>query len=114
IIDNAMRTCPSKCRICGNDLPYTGLKPSVCNNRLCVFRFVQNLVNPYTNSHEEFGLGVDLESELKKNPDLVDLMISMAYAACQSSNSRFNPFNPVFIEYRYVHANLLSTHLMLK
>jgi hypothetical protein len=109
-----MKTCPSKCRICGNDLPYVGLKPSVCDNQLCIFRFVKKSWICLSISHEEFGLGVDLESELKKNPDIVDLMISMAYAACQSANSNFNPFNPVIIEATHLDLPVLSTLPQLK
>jgi hypothetical protein len=45
-------------------------------------------------SNEQYGLGVDVESEIIKNPDLVDLMITMCFAACNATSSNFNPFDP--------------------
>jgi len=82
--EQVIKTSPSKCLICGGKLPFEGIKPMCCENQLCIF------------SHEQYGLGVDLESAIKKTPDVVDLFISMCYAASTSylSNRGFNPFQP--------------------
>ncbi|KAF0978658.1 hypothetical protein FDP41_002478 [Naegleria fowleri] len=82
--EQVIKNSPSKCLICGGNLPYEGIKPMCCENQLCIF------------SHEQYGLGVDLESAIKKTPDIVDLFISMCYAASSSyiSNRGFNPFQP--------------------
>jgi hypothetical protein len=80
--EQIIRNSPNRCLICGNKMPYSGLKPTVCDLPLCIF------------SHEQYGLGVDLESSIKKNPDIVDLLITLTYAASISETKRFNPFNP--------------------
>ena len=83
-------------------MPFEGLKPTVCSKQLCIFR------------HEQFGLGIDLESEIMKSmklrfkiktkiskgPDIVDLMITMAYTAATAEDGKFDPFLPCnyFIE----------------
>jgi poly [ADP-ribose] polymerase 6/8 len=81
-VENTIKTSPGRCIICGDALSHTGLKPTVCDKQLCVF------------SHEQYGLGVDLESAIKKYPEIVDLMITMCCAASIHTNYRFNPFNP--------------------
>lgn len=78
---NIIMNTSKKCMICEDVLPSEGLRPTICPKTLCVFR------------HEQFGLGVDLESTLLNQPDLVDLMITMAYSASTSSGS-FDPFDP--------------------
>lgn len=68
--------------ICGKKLAYAGVKPVVCENQQCVF------------SYEQFGLGVDIESEISKHPDIVDLMITFGYCACFGTKQDFSPFEP--------------------
>ncbi|KAL9658327.1 hypothetical protein ABK040_015647 [Willaertia magna] len=81
--EDIIKASPSKCLICGGNLPFEGIKPMCCENQLCIF------------SYEQYGLGVDLESSIKKIPDIVDLLISMCYAASSSYvNKGFNPFSP--------------------
>ncbi|EFC43740.1 predicted protein [Naegleria gruberi] len=81
--ESIIKTSPSKCLICGNKLPLEGIKPMCCESPLCIF------------SHEQYGLGIDLESAIKKNPDVVDLFVSVCYAASVSYVNRgFNPFQP--------------------
>lgn len=78
----AIKSSPQLCMICGQQLPYAGLKPTVCDSPLCVF------------SHEEYGLGVDLESVIKESPEVVDLAITMTYAAAKANKTRYDPFEP--------------------
>jgi poly [ADP-ribose] polymerase 6/8 len=85
--EDAIRESPNHCIICSGKLPHLGLKPTVCDSPLCVF------------SHEQYGLGVDLESMILKSPEIVDLLITMCYAACSQQQlgyhrSNFNPFDP--------------------
>jgi len=64
-------------------MSYIGLKPTVCEKNLCIF------------SHEQYGLGVDIESAIKQEPEIVDLMITMCYSASEAPTSgKFNPFVP--------------------
>lgn len=77
-----IKKSPQFCLICERVLPYQGLKPTVCDSPLCVF------------SHEEYGLGVNLENSIKNDPDLVDLAITMTHAATTATTARFNPFHP--------------------
>eukprot|EP01080_Neovahlkampfia_damariscottae_P012442 gene12442-6194_t len=79
---NVIKDCSKHCLICGGKMPFEGLRPTVCVKQLCVFR------------HEQFGLGIDLESEIMKHPDLVDLMITMAYSAATNEHGNFDSFSP--------------------
>jgi poly [ADP-ribose] polymerase 6/8 len=75
--------CNKRCLICGNQLPYEGLKPAVCENNLCIF------------SRENYGLGVDLISELQNNAEIVDILITLtAAAAGNRASNTYNPFDP--------------------
>lgn len=79
-IEDTIKNCASRCVICGEDLAYAGIKPVACEKQICVF------------SYEQFGLGVDIESQILKYPDLVDLSITLALAACEVGT--INPFEP--------------------
>jgi hypothetical protein len=84
LIDDTITNCTKYCIICHEELPYQGIKPTICTNKLCVF------------SYERYGLGFDLDSYIKMYPDVVDLMISMSVAACSSSliGDKYNCFEP--------------------
>lgn len=71
-----------KCMICEDVLPSEGLRPSICPKQLCVFR------------HEQFGLGVDLENAILNTPDIVDLMVTMAYSGATQQGGSFDSFDP--------------------
>lgn len=68
--------------VCGS-----GLKPVVCSEDKCVFRFA------------ELGLGASVFYEMKQDPDYVDLMVSMTYSAAASSrrDKILSPFPEEFI-----------------
>jgi len=68
--------------ICDDNMSFEGIRPTICSKSLCIFR------------HEQFGLGVDLDSEIENHPDVVDLMITMAYTASLAETNSFDPFNP--------------------
>ncbi|KAJ3187284.1 hypothetical protein HDU85_006571 [Gaertneriomyces sp. JEL0708] len=59
------------------------LKPFVCDSSLCTFQYLS------------FGIGPSIELEILHHPTVVDLLVSLAYAA--AANKRLNPF-PVGIE----------------
>jgi len=61
------------------------IKPAVCGDDLCV------------HSHEQYGLGADVCSEIKKSPDVVDLLISFCYGIAGGDVRRFNPY-PLGVE----------------
>lgn len=88
IAENTIKSSPSYCIICGGPMSYVGLKPTVCEKSLCIF------------SHEQYGLGVDIESAIKQEPEIVDLLITMCYSASEApSNGKFNPFSPYVKQY---------------
>jgi hypothetical protein len=68
-IETTIATCTITCMICNKMLEYAGLKPVVCNSRLCLYKY------------EELGLGVDLAAEIRNDTHVVDLLISFAAAA---------------------------------
>eukprot|EP01080_Neovahlkampfia_damariscottae_P006918 gene6918-11081_t len=82
LLENIIKNCSAHCIICGEKLPYAGIKPVVCDKPLCLF------------SHEQYGLGVNIESEIIKHPDIVDLMVTLCHAACSSQGNSYNPFKP--------------------
>jgi len=69
-INHLILNMTNNCVICDKPLGYAGLKPSVCGEVLC------------THSHESYGLGLSLHSDLEHNPTVVDMLVSMAVAAC--------------------------------
>jgi len=82
-VENIILTCNDHCLICGKKVKYPGLKPTVCLKKLCLF------------THEQFGLGVDLETEIVDRGDIVDLLITFAYsAALNNINTNFDTFTP--------------------
>lgn len=60
--EKLIKESPSHCIICGQKMTLVGLKPTVCEKAICVF------------SHEQYGLGVDLESSIKKEPEIVGML----------------------------------------
>lgn len=64
-----MNDLDSKCIVCSARLPFSSLKPSICDSGLCSFQY------------EEIGLGFDLETEIMIRPEVTDLLISLCYAA---------------------------------
>jgi len=72
------------CMICHKKTKHPGIHPPICKKIGCM------------NAHEKYGLGVDLESEIKENPQVLDLLLCFAYsAAIENVNSTsFDSFNP--------------------
>jgi len=79
-IEDTIKNCASRCVICSETLSFPGIKPVACDKPLCVF------------SYEQYGLGVDIESQILKYPDLVDLSITLALSATEVGT--INPFEP--------------------
>ena len=59
-------------QVCDKALRFVGLKPAICNSPMCMFAYEQN------------GLGLDVASELRTNPKVSDLLISMFYSIAQN------------------------------
>lgn len=57
------------CVMCDIDLPFPGVKPTVCDNHLCAYQL------------DNLGLGADL-SLFDTDPKVADLLITAAVAAC--------------------------------
>jgi len=84
-IKEAIKHSTASCIVCNKPHPLELLKPTVCDDALCNFQFV------------ELGLGINLESDIMHLPEAVDLLISLTVAA--TSGRHFNPFpTPVRVE----------------
>jgi hypothetical protein len=64
--------CSNYCPICDHKHECEGLKPIVCAKPDCVWRY------------EELGLGANVNAEIARAPEVVDLMISLACAGVNS------------------------------
>ncbi|EIW65961.1 hypothetical protein TREMEDRAFT_74889 [Tremella mesenterica DSM 1558] len=63
---------PKCCLNCGLPVTVPSLRPYVCNSPLCVYGYMS------------LGLGPSIEHVIKTEPEVVDLLLSFAYAAAQS------------------------------
>ncbi|KAG0555660.1 hypothetical protein M758_12G190100 [Ceratodon purpureus] len=75
-----LRRLPGWCLVCWKKLPFSVTRMRTCDDDLCLYRF------------EELGLGVSVLDEVKSNPALVDVDLSLAYCAVESSRDVFEPF----------------------
>jgi hypothetical protein len=64
------------------------IKPAVCAKNLCI------------HSHEQYGLGADVATEIRESSDVVDLLIGFTVAASQGEERRFNPY-PIGVEVKH-------------
>mmetsp|Transcript_5967 Transcript_5967/g.22649 ORF Transcript_5967/g.22649 Transcript_5967/m.22649 type:complete len:654 (-) Transcript_5967:46-2007(-) len=80
-VEHVIKNCSKFCSVCGEKMEFEGVKPTVCENKLCIF------------SSENFALGVDVESQILNEPELSDLHISFAATACNMQGN-YNPFKP--------------------
>lgn len=81
--ERTIRSSPYYCLVCGEQMLHVGVKPAVCSRSLCIF------------SHEQYGLGCDLESEIINHGEVVDLLVTMTVAAAAAPiRQDFNPFDP--------------------
>ncbi|KAJ5070462.1 poly adp-ribose polymerase family member parp [Anaeramoeba ignava] len=87
-MNQRVKNCTNYCIICGKKLGSEGLKPVCCEDPACIFR------------HQQMGLGANVSSEIEQQPDLVDLLITMAVTACYSSRNDliFDPFPTDFLD----------------
>lgn len=79
-LNEAILEAHKRCLSCGCSLQYYGIKPSVCTEEICMFRF------------EALGLGFSLEDEIMIRPYITDLLISFCdIAAAQDRLRLFFP-----------------------
>lgn len=71
LVKSKFLKCCNNCIICDDTLGYTGLKPSVCDKELCI------------HCVEQYGLGIDIVSEVKKNQQVLDLLVTLTSAGAQ-------------------------------
>lgn len=65
------------CLICCKPMEFEGLKPAVCSRNLCTMAF------------EDLGIGFNLATEIRENPEVADLLITFAYSACLKNTMHF-------------------------
>ena len=93
-----IQNCTKNCIICDSFLSLQMMKPAVCDNKLCLF------------SHEQYGIGADVASEIHHYSEVVDLLISFTAAASVGDIRRFTPF-PEAIEVKQTDgSNKTITH----
>ena len=68
-LEDCVRTCNHRCLVCDRPVDHVGIKPVVCPSELCIM------------SYEELGVGLDVAGEIKRDPSLADLLISLLYAS---------------------------------
>ena len=68
--------CTEFCLVCHDSLPgdFEALKPYVCSNPLCLYQYMS------------LGFGPSLEHEIITQPFVVDLLVSLCYAAANVSS----------------------------
>lgn len=67
-LNNRVANCAARCVICDDELGYEGIRPVCCEKALC------------EHSLYEYGLGIDIYSELVHNEKVVDLLMSLTCA----------------------------------
>ena len=103
-----MLTCNQYCIICDRKLNYAGLKPSLCDSALCNFRcatlmlccvfvscsygcmYVCLCLSLCIASYEQYGLGSDIAAEVRYNPEVIYLLITLAVACCKGIHLHFS------------------------
>ena len=68
------------CCMCGEPLKISGIRPMVCENKLCFFQFV------------ELGLGAHVVDEIRRDPTVCDLVI--CFASCCFDTPYLDPAPP--------------------
>lgn len=87
VFEARLKTINERCLLCHRDLEWIGMKPSICKRRLCQL------------GNEGFGLAFDLAQELRDAPEVVDLLITMAYCATiDNGGSCMNFVTPVTLD----------------
>eukprot|EP01087_Luapelamoeba_hula_P016667 TRINITY_DN5141_c0_g1_i1.p1 TRINITY_DN5141_c0_g1~~TRINITY_DN5141_c0_g1_i1.p1 ORF type:complete len:723 (-),score=132.06 TRINITY_DN5141_c0_g1_i1:71-2239(-) len=80
--------CSNFCPICDARHECEGVKPIVCSKPDCIWRY------------EELGLGANVNSEIARAPEVVDLMISLALSAseCARAEDVLVPYPSDFLD----------------
>ncbi|OHT11395.1 UBA/TS-N domain containing protein [Tritrichomonas foetus] len=60
------------CCICRDKLPFSGIKPTICEKKLCALGF------------EEIGIGTSVAQEIRRDPLAADFVVSIFSASLQS------------------------------
>lgn len=86
LLNDRLLNAGNTCMMCDEDLPFPGLKPTVCDRELCSYQL------------DHLGLGADL-SLFDSDHRVADLLISAAVAACKDTKRRAvspmaTPVNP--------------------
>jgi len=72
IFEKELKTVGERCLVCNCPIDHSGVRPVVCSKELC------------TMGYEELGVGLDVEMELVRDPNVVDLQISLLYSAAHN------------------------------
>ena len=91
-VQRSILTCTSRCLICHKPHPpeTLGVKPYVCMQAPCMCEF--KLLDPYINA------GVDIFLELQRSPEVLDLLISLAFSCFSAGGKHFPELIPPRVE----------------
>jgi Poly(ADP-ribose) polymerase catalytic domain len=84
--EQQLKTIHLRCMICDDELPYAGLKPTICNKPLCKM------------GYEQLAIGFNLDSIVLHQGSVLDLLITLCSYACSERGLTF--VNPVGIMVR--------------
>jgi hypothetical protein len=82
-MERQIQHCTSSCVICQGALPFAGIKTAICDKELC------------QHSMENYGLGVDVVSELNRHPVVCELLICLTLNAASVANGGRDVLNPM-------------------
>ena len=83
-VNNVIQTAHLRCLICDDPIDHVGLKPVICNKDICMM------------AYEEMGVGLDVTAELIRDPDTIDLLLTVLYAAAHGGRIELCFPEPVF------------------
>jgi len=81
-VQQRIANCGNYCPVCDAKLEYGAIKPIICASEDCKWKY------------EELGCGINLENEVKNNPHVVDVLVSMACCSATSQDRRDEIWNP--------------------
>lgn len=68
-IDSLIQTAHKRCIICDSEIEHAGLRPGICSSAICSM------------SYEEMGVGIDVAAEIRRDPAVMDLLVTALYSA---------------------------------
>lgn len=123
LAQDSLRTCNRRCLLCNDEVDHIGLRPVVCPKDLCIMSELHTLGNVMSSllywlgvhliyvsmstGYEKLGVGLDVAAEIIRDPDVMDLMVTMLYCACKNGRVEL-----AFPEHSFVQSGRKDTQLL--